>query len=99
MSGPIMDRIDIWLEVDRVVPRDLSADGPEGAKSDYFRTQVSRARELQKSRFEKIGKKLSRNAQMSARDLVSLVYLDKEAEKMLNSQPSAWDSPRACITG
>jgi magnesium chelatase family protein len=84
MSGPIMDRIDIWLEVDRVVPRDLSSEGPEGAKSNYFRTAVANARELQKNRFIKIGKKLSRNAEMGARDLVSLVYLDKEAEKMLN---------------
>ena len=39
MSGPIMDRIDIWLEVDRVLPSDLSGRS-EGDKSETFRAKV-----------------------------------------------------------
>ncbi|MDO8565055.1 MAG: YifB family Mg chelatase-like AAA ATPase [bacterium] len=83
MSGPIMDRIDLWLEVDRILPHELGSAGPEGDKSELFREKVSKARKLQQKRFD--GKKgVTRNAEMSPRDLVSLIKLDKESEKTLN---------------
>ena len=90
MSGPIMDRIDIWLEVDRVLPSDLHDDGGslpagrQGDKSETFRTKVERARGAQKERFDKKGRKLSRNSEMSARDIVTLVTLDKESRRTLD---------------
>ena len=83
MSGPIMDRIDIWLEVDRVLPSDLSGES-DGESSEIFRTKVTRARAAQKERFDKNGKKISRNAEMGARDLVTLVTLDKESRRTLD---------------
>jgi len=83
MSGPIMDRIDIWLEVDRVLPTDLHGDS-EGDKSETFRARVEQARAAQKERFNKKGKGISRNAEMSARDMVTLVNLDKESRKTLD---------------
>ncbi len=82
MSGPIMDRIDIWLEVDRIMPHELSSGGKEGEESEVFREKVERARKIQQKRFK--DKKILKNSEMSARDLVSLVFLEKEAEKMLN---------------
>ena len=83
MSGPIMDRIDIWLEVDRVLPSSLSGDS-EGDKSETFRNRVENARTAQRERFNKKGKKISRNAEMNARDMVTLVTLDKESRKTLD---------------
>ncbi|MDO8728857.1 MAG: YifB family Mg chelatase-like AAA ATPase [bacterium] len=83
MSGPIMDRIDIWLEVDKVLPSDLSGDS-EGDKSETFRTRVEHARRAQKERFSKKGRNLLRNSEMSARDMVTLVTLDKESRKTLD---------------
>ena len=83
MSGPIMDRIDIWLEVDRVLPTDLHGDS-EGDKSEIFRARVEQARAAQKERFNKKGKGISRNAEMSARDMVTFVNLDKESRKTLD---------------
>jgi magnesium chelatase family protein len=83
MSGPIMDRIDIWLEVDRVHPNDLSGE-TEGDKSEVFRSQVIEARSRQKERFDKNKKSLTRNSEMSARDLVTFITLDKEARKTLD---------------
>ena len=78
-----MDRIDIWLEVDRILPSDLSG-GPEGERSEHFRDQVERARTVQKSRFDKGGVKFSKNSEMGARDLVNLVELDKESRRTLD---------------
>jgi magnesium chelatase family protein len=83
MSGPIVDRIDIWLEVDRILPNDLS-DKPDGMASSLYRARVSEARESQKRRFEKLGSKLSKNSEMGARDIISHVKLTPEAKQTLN---------------
>ncbi|MDO8589871.1 MAG: YifB family Mg chelatase-like AAA ATPase [bacterium] len=83
MSGPIMDRIDIWLEVDRVLPSELSGDS-EGEVSESLRSKVEKARVAQKERFNKKGKKISRNSEMNARDMVTLVTLDKESRRTLD---------------
>lgn len=82
MSGPIIDRIDIWLEVDRVNTNDLSGES-EGEKSEYFKRKVENARTLQRIRFGK-NPKLTKNSDMGARDLVSLVVLGDEARSALN---------------
>ncbi|MBI2674003.1 MAG: YifB family Mg chelatase-like AAA ATPase [Candidatus Zambryskibacteria bacterium] len=83
MSGPIIDRIDIWLEVDRVLPSDLSGES-EGERSETFRAKVEHARLAQKERFHRQKRKISRNSEMGARDLVTLIDLDKESRKTLD---------------
>ena len=83
MSGPIMDRIDIWLEVDRVLPADLSGES-DGESSESFRVQVARARVAQKERFQKHGRNLLRNSEMSARDLATMIILDNQTRQTLN---------------
>ncbi len=78
-----MDRIDIWLEVDRILPHELGNTAPEGNKSEYFREKVSQARKLQLKRFSDT-KGVTKNAEMGPRELITLIPLDKEAEKTLN---------------
>lgn len=82
LSGPIMDRIDIWLEVDRVGPQELSRDSKVGEESKTFREKVERARNTQAERFK--NKKIRKNGEMSAKELVTTIFLEKEAEKILN---------------
>ncbi len=82
MSGPIVDRIDLWLEVDRVLPQDLS-EGPEGAPSDTYRKKVTEARRRQAERFSQ-NSKIKKNSDMSARDIVSFIPLSNEARQTLN---------------
>ena len=90
MSGPIMDRIDIWLEVDRVLPSELSG-GTEGDTSKIFRKKVELARQVQRERFAKTGNlpagrhgKISKNSEMSARDLINLIVLEKGPRQTLD---------------
>jgi magnesium chelatase family protein len=89
MSGPIIDRIDIWLEVDRISTEDLSGE-KEGEESEYFRNKVTLARNIQKKRFNSQNQgggernKLSRNSEMSARDLVNFINLGDQAKRALN---------------
>ena len=82
MSGPIVDRIDLWLEVDRVLPNDLSGE-TEGAKSHVYRSKVADARKTQAKRFGEKSK-ITKNAEMSARDLINFVPLSNEARQTLN---------------
>lgn len=83
LSGPIMDRIDIWLEVDKILPSELSGRS-EGEKSNVFRTEVDKARKIQRERFDKKGLKILRNSEMSARDLVNFINMSGEARQTLD---------------
>lgn len=91
MSGPIIDRIDIWLEVDRIFPDQLSGVN-EGADSTFFRNKVGDARNLQKARFrsgaQSGNNRLTLNSEMTARDLVTYVTLNEEAKATLNMAAS-----------
>ncbi len=82
MSGPIMDRIDIWLEVDRILPHQLGTEGDIGETSELYRNSVTHARALQAERFK--NSKVTRNGEMSAKELVMHVKLEKDAERALN---------------
>lgn len=92
MSGPIVDRIDIWLEVDRIEPRDMSG-GEQGQESSYFRSLVERARGVQRQRFA--SKKFSSNSGMGPKDIVLFVNMEKDAQNALNLAAERLDfSPR-----
>ncbi len=87
MSGPIIDRIDIWLEVDRISSEQLSGND-EGAKSEFFKNKVTDARNVQRARFSESNKihktHLLKNSEMSARDLVNFIALEPDAKSALN---------------
>ncbi|MCY7354624.1 MAG: YifB family Mg chelatase-like AAA ATPase [Lysobacter sp.] len=50
ISGPLMDRIDLQIEVPRLPPSDLRPDGPASESSDAVRGRVEAARNLQHHR-------------------------------------------------
>ena len=83
ISGPLLDRIDIHIEVPAVNPWDLTGVG-KGESSEQIRQRVLQARAIQKKRFERLGiKNLSVNAQIKGKLLDEVVCLDKEAEQLL----------------
>ena len=59
ISGPLMDRIDLQIEVPRLPPSDLRPDGPASESSEIVRGRVQVARDIQGQRAGKA------NAQMS----------------------------------
>jgi len=81
ISGPILERIDIWLEVPRIEHEKLSQKNTTEEAVGEIKKRVIQARAIQKKRLGKDGKT---NAQMSARDLVSSVELTPEAKNILN---------------
>jgi magnesium chelatase family protein len=81
VSGPLLDRIDIHLEVPAVPHRDL-ADGAREEPSAAIRGRVERAREVQRRRFrDRPG--VRANAQMAARDLRRHCRLSGPVESLL----------------
>jgi len=82
ISGPLLDRIDIQVEVPGVRYKEL-ADQSAGEPSTVIRARVDRARDVQLARFH--GRKIFCNAQMSARDLKRFCKVDTAAEKLLET--------------
>lgn len=90
ISGPIVDRIDIWTEVSKVDHDKLTEESKE--KESYkVRERVNRAREIQKNRFEKAGRKISSNSEMTARDIVSIIKIGEEVKDILNRSAKTLD--------
>jgi len=82
ISGPLLDRIDIHIEVPAVPFRELS-DGAPGTSSAEMRAQVSAARERQFRRFA--GSKARYNADMTHRQTREFCRLDEEGRNLLKS--------------
>jgi len=80
ISGPLMDRIDIHLEVPAVQYRDLSG-GAEGASSAEMRGRAAEARKIQKRRFE--GTRIHGNAGMRTRQIKQFCAIDSEAGDLM----------------
>ncbi|MEW6290638.1 MAG: YifB family Mg chelatase-like AAA ATPase [Thermodesulfobacteriota bacterium] len=81
LSGPLLDRIDIHLQVP-AVPFQQVASAGEGENSQSIKDRVVRAREIQKQRFH--GRKgIYSNSQMTSRDLKKFCGLDKKSLNLL----------------
>ena len=78
VSGPLLDRIDIHIEVPRVPYRELR-DRRAGESSDRMREQVVAARDRQRRRFR--GGKT--NARMTNREIQAHCELDADGEALL----------------
>ncbi|MDD5129735.1 MAG: YifB family Mg chelatase-like AAA ATPase [Candidatus Omnitrophica bacterium] len=87
ISGPLLDRIDLHIEVPQVKHRELS-DAREAESSAAIRQRVENARAIQQKRFSAIGKSGSTsifcNAQMTNRLIKEYCVLDAEASNLLN---------------
>jgi magnesium chelatase family protein len=81
ISGPLLDRIDLHVEVPAVKFRDMTNERPaEG--SAQIRQRVIAARQRQQERF-KSRPKLSCNARMGSKELKQYCEIDEQAKGML----------------
>ena len=78
-----MDRIDLWVSVGNVDYKKLGGE-ETGEKSAKIKARVMKAREIQKDRFKKLGKKINTNSEMGVKDLSSIVKLTAEVRKLLD---------------
>ena len=79
---PLLDRIDLHLEVPAVAFQELSATA-DGTSSAVMREQVAKARQVQRQRFGADGHRL--NSRMTTRQLRKFCTLDAEGRALLQT--------------
>jgi magnesium chelatase family protein len=82
ISGPLLDRIDIHVEVPRVDYQKLT-DDRLGEPSEAIRERVERAREVQRERFADVG--LSCNADMGPGEVREICRLDEAGRGLVRA--------------
>ena len=87
ISGPMLDRFDLRIEVPPVSATDLLTASGAGAESDEVKRRVERARAIQRGRFrDRAG--VFANGQMSARDVIGLCSTEDGAYSLLQAAMS-----------
>ena len=80
ISGPLLDRMDLHVEVPRIRYEELT-DDRIGYQSGNMRSEVSRAREFQEQRFS--GYPFSFNSRMDTSAVRSFCQLDRDSRQIL----------------
>jgi magnesium chelatase family protein len=95
ISGPIIDRIDLWVTVGNVDYKKLSDEAPTGEKTFAIKNRVKLAREIQNRRFSKLqkpasargygGRGIKTNSDMNVKELGIFAPLTPEVKQLLNN--------------
>ena len=80
ISGPLLDRIDLQIEVPALSPDEITSCAP-GEASAAIRERVEAARRIQRDRFRRSG--AQSNAEMSARQLRRWCELDPSSRQLI----------------
>ena len=83
LSGPILDRIDISIEV-RAVDYNKMTSKTDGESSKSMRKIVTKARKIQEKRFKENSLKIFSNSSMGIKDTEKFCILDDKARNLLN---------------
>jgi magnesium chelatase family protein len=82
ISGPILDRIDLWLNVGQVEIEKLSEENQFSENSSEIQKRVIKARKIQQERFKKTA--IYTNSEMGVRELKKFAPLSNEVKMILN---------------
>jgi magnesium chelatase family protein len=96
ISGPIADRIDLWIEVPLLLHRKLSDKTKSGVGSSEAREVIGKAKEFSKKRLQKIGMKIKNNGELSSKEIERSITLSNEVEELLQQSAEKLNlSPRS----
>jgi len=84
ISGPLLDRIDIHLEVPRLNYEELSG-RRKGETSSCIKKRLLKTRRLQENRFNGIPSNIACNACLNTVDIEKYCVLSKESEELLKT--------------
>lgn len=82
ISGPLLDRIDMHVEVESIPSDELSGNAPEES-SQEIRMRVQAARDIQRARYKNFGGRIGCNAQLDAGTLFEACPMGKDAQALL----------------
>jgi magnesium chelatase family protein len=83
VSGPLLDRIDLHVEVPRVAVASLAEDAPGGEPSAVIRVRVVAARARQRTRLARLG--VAVNAHVPGREVRRLCRIDTRGRRLLEA--------------
>lgn len=84
ISGPLLDRIDIHIEVPRVDYEKLNGDRM-GESSNAIRARVQAARDIQNQRFATAGSDIVSNADMRVEEVRQFCKLQDEGQSLMRA--------------
>jgi magnesium chelatase family protein len=82
ISGPLLDRIDLCVEVPRVKFEKLSSEKVSESSND-IQKRVQKARKIQEKRFKKL--KISTNAEMNPQTIKDFCQIDNKGQEILKN--------------
>jgi len=83
LSGPIMDRIDIWINVSNISFEELGTKKIVSENSNVFKERIEKARKKMTERFKE-STSLELNRDMNSKHISKFVNLSEEVKKELN---------------
>lgn len=89
LSGPIVDRIDLWVEVSKIDHNKLTDSRELHEKTENIVPRVEKARKIQENRYKDL--KIKTNAELTARDLVGTIHLGEKVKEILNNSAKQLD--------
>lgn len=81
VSGPILDRIDIHIEVKPVKYSDLEKDNTDAETSEEIRKRVNIARDIQTERYK--GEDIYSNSELGSKNISKYCNLDESSKNLL----------------
>ncbi len=95
LSGPIVDRIDLWVKVSKM-SHDKLSDERKGETSEIVRDRIAMAREMQEARFREHARRITTNNEMRAEDVEKYIALTPKLRTVFNMSAERLKlSPRA----
>ncbi len=95
LSGPIMDRIDMWVPVQHI-DYDTLSQASEGEDGEVVRAQVIQARDFALKRFKEKNSTITKNKDLKAKDIEIHIPLHDQASTLMKKLSTSYAlSPRA----
>lgn len=85
ISGPMLDRIDIQIELPSLSYVEISSNNDDGEKSEVIRERVTEAREFAYARMTKAGQKAKPNSNLDSSQIREFCPLDDTAKMILQT--------------
>lgn len=83
ISGPILDRIDLWVDVGDIEYEKLGILSKQTETTETVRKKIEKAREIQNKRFENHSRSIHTNSEMNGKELEELSKISAKANQTL----------------
>ena len=88
VSGPLLDRIDIHVVMERIDFEDISLSEEKSVTSEQMRAQVIAATDIQKARYRELG--INSNSQLTPNLIKEFCSLDDEGQQLMRDAFIKW---------